>query len=146
VRITPIQLARRVEKWGNRLSLLGLAHWEITRVTLTDDMEEFGGTNDGTRAVVIPSHQYDSATFVFNRDWLENEVDEEYELDQVIIHEWLHCAMRSLDQAIESAQYELSAGARHHWDKRVNHERENLVERLAQQLWRLHWDLDHAGI
>ena len=56
------------------------------------------------------------------------------ELDQIILHEWMHVAMRDLDQAIEAVEDHLSYPVREVWENRVQHEREGLVDRMATAL------------
>ena len=127
-----IKLAKRVEMWQKRLTSLGLGHWRIEGVTIADDPPGYGDA----QAAVQPSDQYDSVRFWFQTEYVENAT--ERELDETILHEWMHVAMRSLDQAIESVEYGLSPAAREVWRDRVQFEREGLVDRLARQIYALH--------
>jgi hypothetical protein len=95
------------------------------------------GAYSSSQAAVKTSNDYDVCHFFFNNDFLDRCTEEQ--LDQTIIHEWVHVAMRSYDQAVAAVDEELSGGSRYHWNLRLEHERENLVERLAQQLWKLHY-------
>jgi hypothetical protein len=125
-------LAKRVEAWQKRLGPLGLQQKRIECVTLTDEVPD----NDTAVAGVQPGGNYDSVRFFFAHEFLEETDDRG--LDEVILHEWLHVAMRDLDRAIDAAAYELSAGARYQWNERVHHEREALVDRLARQIYALY--------
>lgn len=127
-----ISLAERVEVWQHRLAVLGLGHWRIEGVTICDEVP---GVN-GSEAAVQPSFQYDSATFWFRADFVENAAEQV--LDETIIHEWLHVAMRNLDQAMDSINDSLSPAAREVWQDRINFEREVLIDRLARQIYALH--------
>lgn len=135
MKITGIQLAKRVEKWGKTLSTLGVAHFVIDRVVLCDETP----AGRGYCAEVVTMASYDSASFYFTHNFLEDV--EARELDQTIIHEWVHVAMRDLDQAITSIDPQLSPAAQHLWCDRVHHEREGLVERLALTLYDMHTGL-----
>lgn len=130
--ITPIQLARRVEKWRDRLGPLGLAHWRITCVAICDETP--GGPD--AEATVRTSNTYDSCSFYFNSEFLEDCTEEE--LDETIIHEWLHVMMRDLDQAIHAIDFQLAPAAEDQWSSRIQHEREGLIDRLSRQLYRFY--------
>ena len=131
MRLTPTQLAKRVEKWRGRLQHLGVGHIRIECVTLCDETP--GGPQ--AKATVQPSREYDSAHFWFTRDFIEN--CQEHELDETIIHEWVHVAMRDYDTAIESDVVEdhLAPAAHDAWVDRVDHEREGVVDRVARQIY-----------
>lgn len=110
--------------WQGRLSLLGVSHWEVEDVTIEDDEDN----NAGVRV----SGAYDSCSFYFTPVFLAEASDSA--LDNVIVHEWVHVAMRDLDKAIEAGSYEIPIGSRHQWDLRVFHEREGFVDQIARQL------------
>lgn len=121
-----IKLAKRIEAWQKRLEPLGVGHWRIDSVTVEEsDM----ATND---ASVTPSWRYDSCRFWFRQDYVDNATDRD--LDETIVHEWLHVAMRDLDSAIESAEEQFSPAAREVWETRMVHEREAFIEHLARTI------------
>lgn len=126
-----IRLAKRIEKWRDRLIPLGLGHWRIDEVSVVDETP--GGPAAG--ATVTPSHSYDSARFWFTHSFLADADDRQ--LDETIIHEWLHVAMRDFDQAIESGEFDLASSARDRWSDWVGHEREGLIDKLARQIYAL---------
>ena len=131
-----IKLAKRVEAWRDRMVYLGIGHFRIDSVSVVDETP--GGPTAG--ATVIPSHTYDSCRFYFTISFLES-IESPRQLDETIIHEWLHVAMRDLDQAIESAEDDMTGTARETWNSRITHEREGLVDRLARQVYAL-WAAD----
>lgn len=131
MKLTPIQLAKRVEQWQKRLPLLGVGHVTIKCVTLCDETP--GGPQ--AKATVQSSTHYDEAHFWFTFDFIA-ECDEA-ELDQTIIHEWVHVAMRDLDSAIESVDEQLSPAVNEVWTDRLEHEREGLVDKIARQIYHL---------
>lgn len=132
MKITPVQLAERVEAWQKRLAPLGVAHWTIEKVILCDETPSGPNAN----ATVNTSPTYDYCTFWFRADYVEEATADE--LDNTIIHEWMHVAMRDLDEAIAAAEDQLSPGFRDAWEDRVGHEREGLVDRLALSLMLAH--------
>ena len=132
MRITPVQLAERIEKWQRRLAPLGVAHWTIDRVVLCDETPSGPSAN----ATVRTSSTYDYCTFYFRNEFIAEAAADE--LDTTIIHEWLHVAMRDLDEAVLSANAQLSPGFCDAWEDRLTHEREGLVDRLALALMLAH--------
>lgn len=131
MKITGIQLAKRVETWQKRLGSLGLGHWRFSLV-LCDQTP--GGPLAKASAEV--SHAYDTVTFYFTHEFLEDADDRD--LDECILHEWVHVAMRDLDAAIEEADDFLSAASLTLWTDRVGHAREGLVDRLSRQIYALY--------
>lgn len=130
--ITPIQLAKRIEKWQQRLQSLGVGHTRIECVSLVDQTP--GGSD--AKATVQPSREYDSAHFWFTHDFIKECT--ESELDETIVHEWVHVAMRDLDVAIEADVVEdfLPKFAHEVWADRVDHEREGFVDKIAREIYR----------
>lgn len=124
--ITPTQLAKRIEKWGNELSALGIAHWEITSVTV--DAESPVGNTDAKATVYVHGY-YDSCSFFFQEDELARM--DARELDITIIHEWVHVAMRDHDELVDDLESWLPANVWQDIQNRFRHEREGLVMRLA---------------
>jgi hypothetical protein len=131
VKITPVNLARRVERWQKRLSLLGVGHFTIRQVTVGDKNPWRESDRKVRASVYVPTH-YDYCMFFFDADELEGMSADE--LDQTIIHEWLHVAMRDLDASLESVEEYMSAASHGEWEDRVNHEREGFIDRLAWML------------
>jgi hypothetical protein len=127
-----VKLAKRVEKWQKRLDSLGIAHWRIEGVSIVEEMPSGQSAN----AAVVPSYQYDSVYFWFWREYVDEANNKQ--LDETIIHEWIHVAMRDFDQAIESVDSELSAGTLASWESRLLHTREGLVDRLARQIYSMY--------
>lgn len=133
MKITPIQLAKRVEAWGKRLAPLGVAHFDILRVTIGD---ESPSGHQNSKAAVQVHDLYDNCAFFFDSDELDRmEADE---LDMTIIHEWLHVAFRDLEAAINSYEDWVPVKFQDDFEDRLNHEREGLVDRLARALFQLY--------
>lgn len=132
VKITPIQLAKRVERWQNLLSPLGVGHFRITAVHLV----EHAPHNPRAKASVwCPSH-YDNAEFWFTYELLES--CDEQELDETIIHEWLHVAWRDMDEALEAVEKWMPDSTYEDFESVIDHEREGLIDRTARALYALH--------
>lgn len=127
-----INLAKRVEFWQKRLAVLGLDSWRIESVSVVDETP----SGIDARATVQPSHLYKSARFWFTREFVDTV--NERELDETIIHEWMHVYMRDLDQAIEEVEYEIAPASRSQWAARVQHEREGFVDALARQIYTIY--------
>lgn len=124
--ITPVELAERVEEWGKLLAPLGVAHWHIGSVALLED----DGTGWVARAKT--SLQYDRCWFEFKRDFVEAATEDD--LDQIILHEWMHVAMRNMDARIEQAEDWMPAATYNLWKDAVTHDMEGVVDRLATVL------------
>lgn len=128
-----VQLAKRVEAWQKRLGMLGLAQYDIDRVSTTDAP----GSNEYSAACVTPSANYDRAVFEFRNDivdWAYDNENFEY-LDQTIIHEWLHVVFQSQQNAIELVHNKLAPDVAEVWDEQLTHELERLIDRLARQIY-----------
>ncbi len=128
MKITAIQLAKRVETWQHRLGPLGVGHFRIEAVHLTDETPNGKSAN---ASVWCPRH-YDNAEFWFTHDFLE-ETDERG-LDETIIHEWLHVAWRDMDEALDRVEAWMPPHAYVDFEDIVNHEREGLIERAARMI------------
>lgn len=132
MKITEEELMERVEEWQQRLGGLGIAHFVIEGLNVVDITP--GGP--GAKASVQVSNNYDTATFWFTHEFLEE--TEEQELEETIIHEWVHVAMRDLDFSLESVESWMPPITYQMWDETVDHEREGFVDRIAQaliQMW-----------
>lgn len=138
MRITPVQLAKRIETWGKRLAPLGVAHFEIREIVLGDECP-WGDSKRDANASVWTSAHYDVCRFFFSEDFVKGA--SAYELDQTICHEWIHVAMRDHDEAVASPEDYMSSASFGEWNDRVLHEREGLVDRLATTLVNLHLGL-----
>lgn len=132
MKIADIALAERVEAWARRLPELGIAHWRIERVTMTDTMPD----SPNAKASVQVSTDYDSFTIYFRNGWLEE--CSATELDEVIVHELMHVAMRNLDHVAEGVESWMPEKTYDDWAEAFNHEREGHVDRLARLIVRLH--------
>ena len=91
--LTQKQLQKRVEYWIKTLSPLGLGHFKVQGVHLVDETP--GGP--GAQASVCTSSHYDSFEMWFREEGLEDS------LDEVILHELLHVAMRDYDNTVDEA-------------------------------------------
>lgn len=127
------KLSKRVVMWGQRLDQLGLAHYRVDSVKTTDEP----GDNPNSAACVTASKNYDSAHFEFRNqevNWAYENEDFEY-LDQTIIHEWLHVSFQPYYNAIFLVGDGLSADANRLWEEAMEHANEQLIERLARQIY-----------
>lgn len=123
-----IKLAKRVEYWQKKMPLLGIAHWKIERVTTCDEMPD-----EGSLAQVQCSEKYDSCRFWFWNDYLDRATPDD--LDQTIIHEWVHVAMRDFDVALQAVEPWMPEATYEDFSYSTNLRREALVDRLARQLY-----------
>lgn len=127
-----IALAERVELWQERMAALGLGHWRILRVSVVDETP--GGPH--SNATVQPSFRYNTCKFWFKHEFIDNA--NPAEVDETIIHEWLHVLWRDFDQAVESIETQLAPAVSSVWEDRVEHEREGLIDICAQYIYSLH--------
>lgn len=125
--ISPIELAERVQLWQQRLPLLGISHWRIQRVTVGGD----DGRNANATAGVSP--HYDFVYFYFNSDWLE-EVGSMQELDETIVHEWVHVAGRDVDEVQSLVEDWMPRATWTMYHDAYHHAREGEVDRFAKQI------------
>lgn len=127
MKIEPVALAERIEAWQKRLASLGVAHYEIERVTITEG-------EDSTRAAHVQCwKKYDRCVFVFRQEFLDDATADE--LDQVILHEWIHVAMRDFDEVLEQVEPWMPKATYEMWENVVEHEREGVVDRVATALF-----------
>lgn len=131
-----LRLARRVEKWAKIMVELGLAHWRIEQITLTDEMPNDGDGKGSANASIYVASTYDSMHIYFRNSFLEEASDRK--IDETIVHELVHAAMRDIDEAINAADDFFSAASLDIWHERVDDARERLVENLARLIVRLH--------
>lgn len=126
--ITKTQLARRVALWQKRLERAGVAHWELRDLLIVPREEMPLGPS--VAAVHLPN-DYDIFALHFSRESLD-EMENQRQLDETIVHELVHVAMRSFDLAVSSAEDEFSPAAANEWNYRVKHERERFVDGIAR--------------
>lgn len=131
MKITPIQLAKRIERWGKTLASLGVAHFEFT-VHLVDDVPPDGSG----QAAAWVSNDYDMVRFYFQHEHIEECT--EGQLDQTIVHEWLHIAMRDYDSVTELVETWMPEATYTQWEQMLKHEREGIVDRIATVIVQLH--------
>jgi hypothetical protein len=131
--MTPRQLYRRVEYWQRKLKGLGFEHWRVT-VTVSTELEATDtDARDGLDPVAYAdvSHYYDTVDFEFRKDMLDKPQDE---IDELIVHEWLHVWDRDREQGeVELFRY-LSEDARQAERDRVCAAKEGQIDRMARVL------------
>ena len=117
-----------VKRWQRRLAPLGVGHWTIKRVDIVD--------SDDFHAEARCSTVYDYVFFRFSRDWLETaEIDE---IQVTIIHEWLHVAWRDYEAVELDLRKQLGPVAEDLVKSRFDHEREGLIQRIAETIFVVH--------
>jgi hypothetical protein len=129
MKITDVELAERIEEWQQRLELLGVAHFRIRAVTMTDDVPGWADSNAGVSVDV----DYDTVTFYFDNRYVEGSTAKQ--LDETILHEWIHVSMRDLNNATNLAKSWMPEQTWSTFDENLDHHKETLVERLARQLY-----------
>lgn len=134
MKVDPIKLAKRVERWQYRLTELGVGHWRIECVTITSPDGMPNGPD--ADASVQVSSQYDSYHVWFNEDFLAR--TNKRRLDETIVHELMHVVMRDLDFAMDQVEDWLPPASYNDWTNLVQHEREAMVEKLARLVVRLY--------
>lgn len=126
------ELKARVQLWNERLTPLGFGHWEVN-VEIVDEPDD--EALNGAKASVSNSSYYDSCWMEFKEAWLNDEDTTQAHIDLVIVHEFIHVAMRDFDDAIHDVQYALGEPGKSIWQSRVKHEREGFVDRVARTLY-----------
>ena len=132
MKVDAAEMKQRVEEWMAYMPFLGLAHWQIT-VEINDAPDG----NFGSNACVTPHADYEYAHLQFRREFLE-EHEEWDEIDMVIIHELLHMVLRNFDGLHDNIGTQLNPPVRHLFMSQINHELENVIERIAQAMWALY--------
>lgn len=122
------ELHQRVEWWQERLLLLGVRHFRIEAVELNEAPQ---GRRTATAGVNIDS-SYDSCNFQFHIEQFTELTPRE--MDEVIVHEWLHVAFRDMTHAIGLIDDHLSNSVQDIWDDAVDHAEETLIDRIARQI------------
>lgn len=131
MKISDTELAERVEAWQQRLSLLGIAHFRIRAITMTDEVPGWADSHAG----VSVDTDYDTVQFYFDNSYVEGATDKQ--LDETILHEWVHVAMRDLNNATNLARDWFPQGTWRTYDENLDHHKESLVDRMARQLYAL---------
>lgn len=132
MKITARQLAKRVETWKKRLDYLGLEHWRIDSVGIVEEVPDA----PNSVACVQTAHLYDNFRVWFQADYVEN-ADED-DLDETIIHELVHVAMRGLDRTYEQVEDWMPKHTYTDFMVSVGLEREAFVERITRTIYKLH--------
>ena len=109
-----------VRKWKRNLQL---DHWLIE---IDPDPPE----NPDALASVRPAESYDRATLRFAPEWPEWPPAF---AERVIVHELLHIVFRDLVEAEQSIYDSLSHDARVLYSRRLDHEVEGVIDRLAER-------------
>jgi hypothetical protein len=122
----------QVEAWQARLGPLGVGHFRVTGVNVV----EATPAGPQARATVLTHSDYDSAEFWFTKDFLK-EADER-ELAETIIHEWLHVAMRDLDETLELIENWMPPATFEQFDTVLDREREGFIDRLSRTIYEIH--------
>lgn len=100
------------------------------------DDGDMPGLHNDAYACVQASPQYSNCRFFFNRTFLDAAGSDD--LDETIIHEWLHVAMRDFDRALEVPERWMPDATYEQWTERVTEEREGFIDGLAKALLTLH--------
>lgn len=131
--MTARQIKARVDFWTKRLAPLGLSHWDFEVYVFDGDIED----SPGCDATADTSDQYDSARLSFRADKVDRDVRE---VDQLVLHELIHVAMRDFDETVDLVGWQLSIPVKSVWEQITDREREGLVERLARTIWSMHYE------
>lgn len=107
-----------VTKWKKNLRL---DHWLIEIVDEEPD-------NPDALASVMPAESYDRATIRFSSSWASWPTAF---AERVVVHELLHIVFRDLVEAEQSIYDALSHDARVLYSRRLDHELEGVIDRLA---------------
>lgn len=127
--LSPIDLAERVELWQHRLAPLGVTHWRIERIVI-GDADALGEASENANASAIRSKSYDSVTFFFLSEYVEEATEKQ--LDETIVHEWLHVYGRDLDELHTRVETWMPEATYDDFKDNWHHLREGEVERMAR--------------
>jgi hypothetical protein len=130
--VTQRQLLKRVKFWQRTLAELGISHWRIEECNIVEEPP----TERQSAASCGLSRQYASVWFNFRREFLEEA--SLTKIDETIVHEWLHVALRDLDEAKDGAETWMPAATWTDFEERYTHESEGVVEAFARLIVRLH--------
>ena len=137
MKLTTTELAERIEAWQQRLAPLGIAHFRIDAVVTTDDVPGKPFSHAG----VTVATDYDNCTFYFNCDYVDGASAKD--LDETILHEWVHVAMRDLNNATNLAREWLPDATWTTFDENLDHHKETLTDRVARALYALYKPASH---
>jgi hypothetical protein len=122
--MTHEQLGERVAYWCGRLQM---DPWRITTSVVN---EPHGQQRDAVHASIGTASAYLYAELQFARKWVRSNPSD-YDRDQTIVHELLHCLFRDLDKAAEVPYGALGSITEEVVEARYDHELEQLIDRLA---------------
>ncbi len=125
------ELSERVAYWCGQLQL---DPWHVS-VSVTDTPH--GNQKDSVNASVGTAKSYLYAEIEFAEAWIESDPSN-YDRDQTIVHELLHCLFRDLDSAAEAPFALLGPIIEDANEARYDHEQEQLIDRLAHVIVLLH--------
>lgn len=129
MKLTEAQLLKRVERWQQRLSPLGVGHFRIEWCRIVDETP----SNCGANATTAVATHYDTVHFWFQREALE--ASDAQTLDERIIHEWLHVAHRDADEALMQVESWMPRDTYRDFDERMEHEYEGFIDRVSRALY-----------
>lgn len=132
--MTKRELHKRVVYWRDVMSELGVGHWRV-ETDICANADDMPGSRTAD-ASVWASGSYDTAKMTFSKDRLEDL--SLLELDETIVHEWLHVAHRDLMEAVHSIDTKMALDVQSLWDDRLDHEVEGIIERTARLIVTLH--------
>lgn len=136
MKITQAQLETRVRRWQQKLATLGISHWEIDDIVISEKHPQ--APEDGWYASCWRSTPYDKCEIWINASFLADCTAAQ--LDHLIVHEWIHAAMRDFDRALDSAEDWMPPATYTEFNRRLDHEREGFVDRLARTIVATHSD------
>ena len=109
-----------ITKWKKNLRL---DHWLIEVVDEEPD-------NPDALASVMPAESYDRATLRFASSWPDWPPSF---AERVVVHDLLHIVFRDLVEAEQTIYDALSHDARVLYSRRLDHELEGVIDRLAER-------------
>jgi hypothetical protein len=116
--ITDKELKRVLRVWLKRMKL---QHWQFT----LGDEEPSAPTDE---AEVVMCANYDAATLRLRDSWRDWDADT---LNEVILHELVHCTLKDFQFAAMSVSDKLGAEAKEMYLGRLTHELEHTTDTLT---------------
>lgn len=126
--ITQEQLTKRVAFWQKRLAPLGIGHFDAEYVGIV--LETPAGPDAAAASFISTS--YDVVRMWYKAEFLDD--CEKEQLDQLIIHEWVHVALRDLVRTHDILHRYLPPASLEDFEDRVLHEQEKVIDRIANAL------------
>lgn len=127
MKISDAALGDRVRLWQQRLAPLGVAQWRIEKIII-------GGTapsgSEDAHASAGVSSSYESVRFFFDDTFIAG--CSRNELDETIVHEWLHVFGRDLDEVRERVKRWMPEMTFEDYTDTYTHAREGEIDRLAR--------------